>query len=85
MSYDYKKEKPEIFTERGQRMFLEIRDRVDGLLVNSGAFTMENAIKGATGSVWPMMACVDWMVELGELREIPTSGAGQDRIFVRVQ
>ena len=85
MSYDYKKEKPEIFSERGQRNFLEIRDRVDGLLLHSGAFTMENAIKGTGGVIWKSMACIDWMVELGELVEIPTSGAGQDRIFVRAQ
>lgn len=81
MSYNYKDEKPKIFTEQGQRMFLEIRDRVDRLLVAAGAVTMERAIQGTTGEMWLMIACVDWLVELRELREIPTEGAEQDRIM----
>lgn len=35
------------------------------------------------GDTWQKMACVDRMVELGELKEIPnsTSSVGQHRIF----
>lgn len=82
--YHYETEKPAIFTEEGQRTFLEIRDRVKALLAASGAVRMDAAISGSTGSSWTMLACVDRLVELGELREIKQEGryAGQDRIFV---
>lgn len=82
--YRYETERHAIFTEDGQRMFLEIRDRVKRLLKEAGAVSMEAAISGSTGSSWQMLACVDRLVELGELREVtdPNTVAGQYRIFV---
>lgn len=82
--YHYETERPKIFTEEGQRMFLQIRDRVKGLLKQAGAVSMEAAISGSTGSSWEMLACVDRLVELGELREVPQERrhAAQDRVFV---
>ena len=41
-------------------------------------------ISGATGDTWLMLACLDYLVERGELREI-TAGmdvAGQHRVYV---
>jgi hypothetical protein len=43
--YDYAKEREHIFTEQGQRLFLEIRDRVQRLIAASGAVTMGKAIR----------------------------------------
>lgn len=82
--YQYKQEKTHLFSDEGQRMFLKIRDFVHEVLKKSGAITMEKAIAAAGGgSAWTMMACVDRMVELGELREINQDQvAGQGRIFV---
>ncbi len=81
--YSYVTEKPSIFTESGQVMFLEIRDRVQRLLKQSGAVRMEEAIRGTTGNSWQMLACVDRLVELGEIREIyEINTLGQYRIFV---
>jgi hypothetical protein len=81
--YNYLNEKQGIFTEEGQVMFLQIRDNVQRLLKTSGAFTMGNAISGVCGSSWMMMACVDRMIELKEIREITDKGvAGQYRVFV---
>ena len=83
MSYDYKTELPEVLTDSGQRMFLRIRDKAHDLLANAGAFKMDAVMIGS-GSTWTMLACVDRMVELGEIREItPTNVAGQDRVFVK--
>ncbi len=81
--YVYKQEKPLLFTEDGQVMFLKIRDRVRFLLKEAGAFTMESAIKDCTGSTWSMLACVDRLVELGEIRELTTQGTvpGEYRVF----
>lgn len=86
--YDYKKEKSYLFTDRGQRLFLAIRDQIDEKLRISGAVTMVCAIELPNGigceGTWEMMACVDRLVELGELKEIPVlSERTQDKIFVR--
>lgn len=82
--YDYQVEKPKIFTEEGQIDFLKVRDNVRNLLKQSGAVTMDRAITGLTGDSWTMMAYVDRLVEIGEIREVSQSGrcAGQNRIFV---
>lgn len=85
MPYDYIAEKPGLFTDDGQRQFLRILDHVRKLLRESGACTMGAALRGAgSGSSWQMMACVDRMVELGEIRRITPVGscAGQDEVFV---
>ena len=80
--YRYEELKPKIFTEEGQEMFLRIRDNVNALLKVAGVVQMQKAINGCTGDTWHMMACVDRLVELNEIREIKTDGAGQHRIFV---
>lgn len=85
MMYKYKDEKPNLFTDDGQRLFLHIRDKVNFLLSKSGAVTMEKAIYDCSGDTWEKMACVDRMVELNEIREIPQENPlGQHRIFIKV-
>ncbi len=82
--YTYENEKSKIFTESGQEMFLKIRYKIQSLLKQSGAFMLENAISGITGDSWSMLACVDRLVELKEIKEITdkTKVAGQHRVFV---
>lgn len=81
--YNYQSERAAIFTEDGQKMFLSIRDNVQRLLKTAGAVRMQEAIAGQTGSSWQMLACVDRLVELNEIREITAPGvAGQWRVFV---
>jgi hypothetical protein len=81
--YTYETEKVNIFTESGQRKFLAIRDNVQKLLRQSGAVRMQEALTGATGDSWESMACVDRLVELGEIRELKYGDcAGQHRVFV---
>lgn len=83
MPYRYEDLKPTIFTEDGQIRFLKIRDQVQKKLKVSGAVNMESAITGIGGDTWQQLACVDRLVEIGELREIKQSDvAGQYRIFV---
>ncbi len=82
--YDYQKEKPKILTDKGQREFLIVRDQTNHLLEEAGAFKIFHALEGITGDGWTMMAYVDRMVELGEIREITgPKVAGQDRVFVK--
>ena len=81
MGYQYDEMKGDLFTDEGQRYFLKIRDEVSRLLKTSGAFLMGNVINGDD---WLTMSCVDRMVELGEIAEIPQLEPmfGQDRVFV---
>ena len=82
--YNYEEQKQKIFTENGQEMFLKIRDKVQLLLKQSGAFMLEKAISGVTGDSWVMLACIDRLVELKEIKEITDKQnvAGQHRVFV---
>src|SRR5438270_855499 len=81
--YNYKEYKKEVFTEEGQEMFLSIRDRVHNILQQSGAITMAKAIYGESGDNWKMLACVDRLVELGEIKEISSDDVwAQNRVFI---
>jgi len=80
--YNYQTERQSLFTEEGQIMFLRIRDKTQQLLKTSGAARAQEMMVG-TGDSWKMLACLDRMVELREIREITASGvAGQHRVFV---
>ena len=81
--YNYLVEKPKIFTEQGQEEFIKVRDRAKRLLNEAGASKMFSALEDVSGDVWTMMAYVDRLVELGEIREITNGNvSGQDRVFV---
>jgi hypothetical protein len=82
MAYSYRDEKSRIFTEEGQVRFLRVRDRAKHLLKKAGAIKMFPLLDCISGDTWEMMAYVDRLVELGEIREVPTSVAEQDRVFV---
>lgn len=88
MSYDYATERHYVFSEKGQAHFLYIRDLSKHLLKEAGAVMCDRLLvlgpRGCATS-WEMLACVDRLVELGELQEIPNivSSAGQHRIFIK--
>ena len=77
MSYNYQTERSALFTESGQVRFIQVRDRVKELLKVAGAFRLEEAAI----SSWEEVACVDRMVEMGELVEWPRDCWGQYRVF----
>lgn len=84
--YNYKTERPFLFTEEGVVLFLAVRDRVKQLIAKRESFTMSEAIDhiGKTATNWELMACVDRMVELGEVWEVSRPDvAGQFRTFIR--
>ena len=83
MTYQYQAERPRLFTEEGQVMFLKIRDRVHRLIQDAGAFDMFRATLEAGGDSWMQLACVDRLVELGEIKELTVQGQvpGQYRVF----
>ena len=81
--YNYREQKKEIFTEGGVETLIAIRDNVKKLLSQAGAVRMDCATKGATGSSWTIFACVDRLVETGEIIEVTPEGTyPPDRVFV---
>jgi hypothetical protein len=85
--YTYSEYRQHVFTEDGQVMFLKIRDRANYLLSEAGAVRCDKLLAAAGGGLnWNMLACIDRLVELGELRELSNPRcAGQDRVFVAGQ
>ena len=81
MSYNYETEKAWLFTDEGQRQFLKIRDRAKNLLKVAGAFRMAEL----EAVSWGEMACVDRLVELGEIVEWPRESWAQYRVFTTPQ
>lgn len=81
MAYNYLEQKPNIFKEENQQRFLDVRDKAHRLLKEQGWFRMEEATSEVVGDTWDQLACVDRLVELGEIKEIPTDGPNQHRIF----
>lgn len=86
MAYIYEENIGHTYTDKGQRQFLRIRDRVHRLLREAGAVRMQEAMSGEAGDLWEIMACVDRLVALGEIGEIDQARRppGQFRIFVKV-
>ena len=88
MSYEYSKQRAFVFTDEGQRCFLAVRDNAKALIDKSGAVTcIRLLMTGGTGgaqSTWDLLACVDRLVELGEIKEVPNPFccAAQGRIFI---
>ena len=87
VSYNYQTERPHIFTEDGQVMFLAIRDNAKRLFKQAGCARALELMGGVSGSQWMMMACMDRLIELGEIREItrPEMVWAQHRVFVAVE
>ena len=80
--YKYEDFKSKVFTEEGQIMFLKVRDFVQKHMELSGAVSMGKVLNHVSGDCWEVMACVDRLVELGEIYELTSKNCmGQYRIF----
>ncbi len=70
MPYSYNSERPKIFTEQGQVDFLKVRDMARQMIREAGAFRYNELIDRCclSGDSWFHMACVERLVELGEIQ-----------------
>jgi hypothetical protein len=70
MSYIYEKERPNIFTDEGQRSFLKVRDAAHRLLSVAGAFREQELMLAShvARDSWLHLAFIDRLVEIGEIR-----------------
>lgn len=87
MPYDYEAEKAKLWSDEGQRRFIKVRDVTLAMCATAGACRSGKVLeKGGSGDGWEVFACLDRMVELGELVEVTGPAvAGQDRVFVATQ
>lgn len=76
--YKYENYKEQLLTKDGQ---IKLVETVNQINVLPKEFTMQDAF--TTGDTWLMIACVDYLCELGFLREVDPNPEtwGQDRIF----
>ena len=82
--YDYEKQKDFVFTDEGQRRFLNIRDRAFHLIKAAGAARAQEIMSGFGGDSWQLMACLDRLVEIGDLIRVDAlTGYWQYRIYGR--
>ena len=81
MVYKYEEQKPEIYTDRGIDMLMRFLKAASKKFKTSGAFRYDSI--SLSGDSWLHLAVVDYLVEIGDLKEIPTDGATQERIFVK--
>ena len=84
MTYDYQVERLKIFTEDGVKLLTKIRGNVVRQLKISGAVMNQNATENCSGDSWTMHACLDYMIEQNEIREIKQACgrvAGQHIIY----
>jgi len=78
-----RKIEPSCSARRAQVLLL-VRDEVQSLLQLAGAVRSQEALAKAAGDGWTRLAALDYMVELGEIRELTGPDvAGQHRVFVR--
>jgi len=83
MSYDYTKQREYVFSESGIKMFMAIRDRAKELLEEAGAFREQELHACVSGDSWDMLACVDYLVERGEIQRVYSLGARQYNVYVK--
>lgn len=87
-SYNYKELRPFVFTEDGKAILEKIRIKIKEWLASSKTFIMNDVYgSGCGGDTWDMMTCVDYLVELKEIKEVQQEGEvwGQNRIFTSVK
>lgn len=83
MSYVYEKEKMYLFTDEGQKFFIKVRDTAKRMLEQTGAFRWEELSSQVGGGfdTFQLSACVDRMIELGELEVWDRQSWGQYKIY----
>ncbi len=84
--YVYAEQRDSLFSEKGQVVFMRVRDRVKELLASGRASRMDALLEASWETHvedWTILACLDRLVELEEIRECKYEEcAGQHRVFM---
>ncbi len=83
MSYNYEAEKEYVFTDRGSRDLIQLRDRARALCEKAGCVRAGVLMAGVSGDSFKAMALIDRIVEIGDLIEVHQTNktVWQNRIF----
>lgn len=68
--YNYNEQKAKLFTTEGVKMLMQISANAKRLTDIAGCATIEKVISCASGDTWTMLACIDYLIEIGELRKV---------------
>ncbi len=83
--YDYKKMKSEMFEGDNASKHFKKYTSVVSVCVRKGTFTIGDVLNEMVGDSWEIMCCIDYLKELGCIREISALGSmTQDRRFVSI-
>ena len=84
MAYKYEECKPNLLNKEELKRFLEVRDIVKDEIDAVGMVVMGAVMMRALGDTWKVMACVDMLVEIGEIVETTQKNGtwAQEREFV---
>ncbi len=80
MNYNYEEMKPWLFSEEGQRKLLKIFKACQYLLKTAGAFRFDS-VPMETGTSFEQIACIDRLVELGEIEECKRPAWTQYKVY----
>ena len=83
MSYDYKEQRQALLDDpKGMETLFQTRTKARAALELAGAFRADKVMAGPAMDAWTQLACLDYLVELGEIREIKQENCfAQHRIF----
>lgn len=83
--YDYEKMKAEMFEGDNASKHFKIYTSVVSVCVRKGRFTIGEILNEVCSDSWEVMCCIEFMEELGCIREISALGSmTQDRRFVSI-
>lgn len=70
MGYSYQAERPWLFTAPGQQLRTFVRRKAWAMIDSYGRFTALDIAIGESWDIWHVAACLDRMIELGEIDEL---------------
>ncbi len=80
--YDYKTERPSLFTESGIKTLMKIQANIRNATKHSGGVCTIGQVINVSGSSWTALAAVHYLQETGEIRVHEIEGwATQDGII----
>ena len=79
MSYNYTKERAELFTEDGVKTLREVEAEVDKLLMRAGAFRYTHL--RVSGNSFTILAALDYLIETKKLVRLPRPSWAQYYVY----
>lgn len=82
-NYNYDDIRPELFSEEGVELLMQMRDHSTKLLFQAGAFSFEKVTRTIKGDTWLRMAALDYMVERREIKVVYEPSNTLNRVYTK--